>query len=173
LLAVAGALQRCAPLAVPALRRVARLASHPATIAKLHNLFLRSALAHCATFPIFLPEQTMDAETVRRGELSPLQIEGEMTIYRAAELHGLLQQQLAAGNGLEIDLSAVTEIDSAGAQLLVAAKKTAQAAGRELRLIGHSPAVLEVFELLNLGAYFGDPLIFPSRDEMPRGTSRF
>jgi len=43
LLVVVGALPRCAPLAVLALRRVARLASHPATTAKLHNLFLRGA----------------------------------------------------------------------------------------------------------------------------------
>jgi len=43
LLAVAGALLRCVPLAVLALRRVTRLASHPATTAKLHNLFLRGA----------------------------------------------------------------------------------------------------------------------------------
>src|SRR5262245_37834507 len=40
-LAVAGALLRCAPLAVLALRRVTRLAAHPATTAKLPKLFLR------------------------------------------------------------------------------------------------------------------------------------
>ena len=34
----------CAPLAVLALRRVARLVSHPAMDAKLHNLFLRGPL---------------------------------------------------------------------------------------------------------------------------------
>ncbi len=45
LLAAAGALLRCAPLAVLALRRIARLASHPATTAKLHSLFLREPLA--------------------------------------------------------------------------------------------------------------------------------
>jgi hypothetical protein len=43
LLAVTGALLRCAPLAVLALRRIARLASHPATTAKLPKLFLRDA----------------------------------------------------------------------------------------------------------------------------------
>jgi hypothetical protein len=41
LLAVAGALRRCPPLAVLALRRVGRLALHPATTAKMHNLLLR------------------------------------------------------------------------------------------------------------------------------------
>ena len=38
LLAVAGALRRCSPLAVLALRHVERLATHPATTAKMYNL---------------------------------------------------------------------------------------------------------------------------------------
>ena len=59
----------------------------------------------------------------------------------------------------EIDLSGVTEIDTSGVQLLMLAKKEALAAQRELRLVGHSPAVLEVFELLNVAAYFSDPLV--------------
>lgn len=89
-----------------------------------------------------------------------LALDGEVTIYRAAELKPQLLQALAlAGAGLEIDLSAVTELDTAGLQLLMLAKQEARALQRELRLVGHSPAVLEVFELLNVAAYFGDPLI--------------
>ena len=44
------------------------------------------------------------------------------------------------------------------------AKKTAQAQGREVRLTGHSPAVMEVFELLNVAAFFGDHLVMDSRN---------
>jgi anti-sigma B factor antagonist len=89
-----------------------------------------------------------------------LALDGELGIYRAAELKPLLLQALAkAEAGLEIDLSAVTEFDTAGLQLLMLAKQQARALQRELRLVGHSPAVLEVFELLNIAAYFGDPLI--------------
>ena len=35
----------------------------------------------------------------------------------------------------------------------------AAALQRELHLVNHSPPVLEVFELLNVAAFFGDPLI--------------
>jgi anti-anti-sigma factor len=91
---------------------------------------------------------------------SVLRIEGELTIFRALELKPTL---LATPMPLEIDLSGVTEIDSAGVQLLLLAKKTALAAQRDLRLVAHSPAVIEVFELLNLAAHFGDPLVMPSR----------
>lgn len=91
-----------------------------------------------------------------------LSLDGELTIYRAAELTASLRTALASGADLELDLAAVTEMDSAGVQLLMAAKKTARAAGCELRLLRHSPAVLEVFETLNLAAYFGDPLPMPA-----------
>ena len=89
-------------------------------------------------------------------------IEGELTIYRAAELCAGLKAALAGGGDLELNLATVTEMDSAGVQLLMAAKKTARAAQRELRLVGHSPAVLEVFETLDLAAHFGDPLPMPA-----------
>lgn len=92
-----------------------------------------------------------------------LHIEGELTIFRAMELKPLL---LATPQPLEINLAGVTEIDTAGVQLLMLAKKTAQAAQRELRLTAHSPAVMEVFELLNLAAFFDDLLV------MPKGTEK-
>jgi anti-anti-sigma regulatory factor len=87
---------------------------------------------------------------------TPLRIVGEFTIFRAAELKPLLLNEPAPS---EIDLSGVSEIDTAGVQLLMLAKQSALARNSELRLTGHSPAVLEVFELLNVAAYFNDPLV--------------
>lgn len=87
-------------------------------------------------------------------------IQGEMSIYRATELK---QALLAEPAPVEVNLSGVTDIDTAGVQLLMLAKKTAQAQQRELRLVAHSAAVTDVFELLNLAAYFNDPLVMVSR----------
>ena len=89
-----------------------------------------------------------------------LRIQGELTIFRAAELKPVLLDQPAPS---EIDLSGVTELDTAGVQLLLLAKATALAAHRELRLVAPSPAVTEVLELLNLAAYFNDPLPMDAR----------
>ena len=88
-----------------------------------------------------------------------LRLDGELTIYRTAELRLVLQQALAglsAGAGLEVNLADVTEMDSAGVQLLLAAKKSARASGRELRVAGRSAAVDEVFATLRLDAHFAD-----------------
>lgn len=94
-----------------------------------------------------------------------LRLEGDLTIFRAMELK---PQLLATPPVDEIDLSGVSELDTAGVQLLMLAKKTALAQQRDVKLVAHSPAVLEVFELLNVAAYFGDHLVMDSRTTTTR-----
>jgi anti-anti-sigma factor len=84
---------------------------------------------------------------------------GELTIYRADELKRALIEPLSTDTRLVLDLSGVTEMDTCGLQLLMLAKRTAKALQAELQLVGHSPAVIEVFELLNVAAFFGDHLV--------------
>ena len=91
-----------------------------------------------------------------------LVLEGEVNIYRAADLKTEVLAALRAGPVLEIDLAGVTELDTAGLQVLMLAKNTAAADKRELRLLNHSPAVVEIVEMLNLGAFFGDALLIHS-----------
>ena len=96
--------------------------------------------------------------------MSTLVLDGELTIYRAAELKETLLNALAADTGeLEINLAAVTELDSAGLQLLMLVKKAARQHQRDVHLVAHSPAVVEVFELLNVAAHFGDPMVIADR----------
>ncbi|MFL6697724.1 MAG: STAS domain-containing protein [Vitreoscilla sp.] len=93
-----------------------------------------------------------------RTPASCLRIEGELTIYRAAELAEAMKASLAqvpTGGSFEVDLSGVTEMDSAGVQLLMAAKRSTDESGRVLRLAGSSPAVAEVFRTLQLASHFG------------------
>lgn len=90
-----------------------------------------------------------------------LAVEGEMTIYTAAELKSELAPHLSKGQ-IEIDLSQVSEMDSAGLQLLILAKREAMKDDRVLHLSGHSQAVLEVLDICNMAAYFGDPVIISS-----------
>lgn len=86
-------------------------------------------------------------------------IEGEMTIYRAADLKLEVLEALRKTRVLEIDLSGIIELDTAGLQVLMLAKQAAAADQRELRLLRHSPAVMEIFEMLDLVAFFGDAVL--------------
>jgi anti-anti-sigma factor len=90
---------------------------------------------------------------------SSFRIDGELTIYRAAELAGAMKTALAGvadGGALDVDLSEVTEMDCAGVQLLLAARRSATGSGRSLRLAGRSTAVDEVLAILQLTEHFGD-----------------
>lgn len=89
-------------------------------------------------------------------------VDGELTIYRAADLKVTVLEALRKSRVLEVDLSGVTELDTAGLQVLMLAKNTAAADQRELRLLNHSPAVVEIVEMLNLGAFFGDAVLIHS-----------
>jgi anti-anti-sigma factor len=91
---------------------------------------------------------------------TPFRIDGEFTIYRAAELAVAMKAALAdvpAGGALALDLSEVTEMDCAGVQLLLSARRSADESGRALRLSGRSTAVDDVLGLLRLAAHFGGP----------------
>ena len=95
----------------------------------------------------------MSETAAARGALN---IEGELTIYTAAETTERITAALAADSALDIDLSQVGEIDSAGLQLLIMAQRAAKALGRDVALVNHSTAVRECLELCNMTAALGD-----------------
>lgn len=99
------------------------------------------------------------------GNVDTLALDGELTVQRAAELKPVLMAALDTAPALQIDLAAVTEIDSAGVQLLLLTRRTAARRQRALQLVGHSAAVLQAFALLELHALFTDPIVVP---ELPQ-----
>ena len=88
-----------------------------------------------------------------------LAIQDEMTIYNALEQKQALAHFLNSSKELQLDLSGVGEIDSAGVQILLFLKKEAATHAIKLNLVQHSQAVVEVLELLNLSKHFGDPIV--------------
>jgi ABC-type transporter Mla MlaB component len=86
-----------------------------------------------------------------------------MTIYEAAADKRALLGALAEATEMEIDLSSVAEMDTAGLQLLILVKRESLKAGKPLRLTGHSEASLDVLDRYNLAGYFGDPVVISPR----------
>lgn len=83
-----------------------------------------------------------------------LSLQGELTIYTAAAVKKQLVPPLTQGRDLTIDLASVTEIDTAGLQLLILAKKETIANGVKLQLRNVSAPVTELLALAGLNAYF-------------------
>lgn len=92
----------------------------------------------------------------------PLSIHEDLTIYHALAHKQVLLDALAATDELELNLSQVAEMDTAGLQLLVLLKKEAQQAGKRVRIVAHSQAVSAVIDFCNMAAEFGDPLVIPA-----------
>lgn len=86
-----------------------------------------------------------------------LTLHGELTISTARELHAVLFATLDQHGMLELDLLNVTKLDTAGVQLLVAAHREISTRGKQLRWLGFSLAVQDMFELLDLGEMLGRP----------------
>lgn len=104
------------------------------------------------------------AITVTMDEgLCRIAIDGEMTIFVAQELRDALLEPLAASQDIEVDLSAVSEIDAAGLQLMVMAKLETIIQHKTLRFSGHSAPVQEILDLSNLASFFGDPVVIQSQ----------
>lgn len=98
------------------------------------------------------------------ADVGRLTLEADLTIYNAIDAKHQLLDAVHSLKTLELDLSQVGEMDTAGFQLLVLAKRESQKLGRTLRIVAHSPAVLEVLEFYNMVAFFGDPVVIPAAE---------
>ena len=97
--------------------------------------------------------------THHEGQAS-FKLEGELNIYSVSEARERLGAALDAQPSLLLNLADVEELDTAGVQLLVWLKQEAKREGKPLSLFAHSPAVVEVFDLLQVAGIFGDPILF-------------
>jgi anti-anti-sigma factor len=80
-----------------------------------------------------------------------IRLRGEMTIYGAAALKTALFEALAAPRDTwSVDLAEVSEIDTAGVQLLLAAQHVCAGRGVACDLANPSATVREALDLLNI-----------------------
>jgi anti-anti-sigma factor len=100
-----------------------------------------------------------DASANADGRLA---LEDDLTIYHAAAHKAALLAALAATDRLELDLSAIAEIDTAGLQLLILVKREAAARGKSVVISGHSAAVRQTIDFCSLAVAFGDPMVIPA-----------
>jgi len=114
-------------------------------------------------------------------------LEGELTIGTVTAVKqrltaAMAEQASLAGQGepnkkpqnqdsmdppIEVDLAGIEELDTAGLQLLLLAKRERQ--GR-IRFVHHSVEVLRLLDLANLAATLGDPIVLPATDTATTDT---
>jgi len=97
-------------------------------------------------------------------KLNKTAIKQDMNIYNASAQKDMLLKGLNGCQELDIDLSQVGEMDTAGFQILLLTKREALKVNKVVRLTGHSKAVTELIDLYNMAGYFGDPVVIPAED---------
>lgn len=85
-----------------------------------------------------------------------LSINGEFTIFSVADIRTRLQEALTTVDQLSVDLSGVTEIDTAGLQLMLLAKRKP---GKTVGFCKHPDVVLRLMDLANLAQTLDDLLV--------------
>ena len=103
----------------------------------------------------------MDCRLIQQDGRGSIVLEGELTIHHALDMQQALLSVLAPGEPIEISLAGVTEMDTAGAQLLLMIKQKAEGLGLALRLKDHSSAVRTVVDTMQLAGTLGDPMLIP------------
>ena len=88
----------------------------------------------------------------------------DMTIYNALDLKQKLDGVIEKHQNIELDLSQVAQIDAAGLQLLIFAKREATRLNKQMRITAHSKAVQETIDFCNLATDFGDPVVITARE---------
>ncbi len=81
---------------------------------------------------------------------------GSLTIYEVAEFQKQITEYWPVDDELVIDLSDVSEIDTAGLQWLLALRKSL---GEKLVLKNHSNPVIELLDLYQVASVFGDVIV--------------
>ena len=94
-----------------------------------------------------------------------LSIVDDMTIYNALDQKNRLMSALAEVDMLELDLSHVGEIDTAGLQLLILSKREAARLNKSVTIVAHSPAVRQTLDFCQLAKFFGDPVVITAREQ--------
>ena len=90
------------------------------------------------------------------SDVSRITITEDLTIYHALELKQRLLEGIEQASALELDLSHVAEIDTAGLQLLILVQRETAARGRPLTVTQMSNSVRETLDFCNLTQLFGD-----------------
>lgn len=109
--------------------------------------------------------------TKRTGASAPspdvietISVSRNLNIYEAQSLKDDLLNLPQKAHVVELDLSQVIEIDTAGLQLLLLVRRESSKQGKTLRIAACSPAVQELIELCGLAELLIDALALPASD---------
>lgn len=108
-------------------------------------------------------------EITQNAERIHARLNGEITIFQADELFSLLKPLVVNNKDLTLDAGDANEMDSSAVQILLVVRDALKANGKELTLVNHSDAVLDIMAVMGMSGCFNDPVLESA--ERARGES--
>ena len=87
------------------------------------------------------------------GDSATVMAVGEIDVASSSDLLACLEQAVLEADDVRLDLDGVTFIDSTGVSVLIQMKVHAERVRRTMRVVAASPAVVEIFDQLELTDY--------------------
>ncbi len=97
----------------------------------------------------------MSISAHRDGDVLNIRVSGEMTIHNARELKKGLAEHLFSAKDIEMDLTDVSEMDTAGLQLMVLAMKESMDSGMRLKIASLSGPAERIITLYDMNEFLG------------------
>lgn len=109
----------------------------------------------------------MGLTTTNRGEITVVQVDGQLTVGNRQDLKTVMQEALDRGaRKFLLDCAGTAYIDSSGLGALVTISKRVREAGGQIRIAGLNEDLRSLFELTKLNTLFA---IFPDADRALEG----
>lgn len=91
-----------------------------------------------------------------------LKISGAVNIYTVAPIKNHIFDILNNSSKLVINLAEVSEIDSAGFQILLMVKREGHSSKKKTKFISHSISILGALDIFGAVGLFGDQIVVPA-----------
>jgi anti-sigma B factor antagonist len=109
----------------------------------------------------------MALTTTSRGEVTVVQVDGQLTVGNRQDLKDVMQTAIAqGGHRFLLDCANTAYIDSSGLGALVTISRRVREAGGQIRLSGLNEDLRSLFELTKLNTLFA---IYPNLDQALEG----
>lgn len=110
----------------------------------------------------------MKQKRTSRNKNEAFQLDGELTIYTCADKKQELTVVMSESGkaDIDLDLSQVTEIDTAGLQLLILMKTRMTQEERQMNVTAYNDVIQDVMDLCNLSGLFSIPQVIPHQESV-------
>lgn len=100
----------------------------------------------------------------QNGKRAQIEVEGSFVVYSLGKWKELILEKVQEIEVLSADFGKVTQVDSAGVQILISTKKFFLEKNKKFIIINHSPKLLEYIDVYGLIGYFEDKISVSAKE---------